>query len=204
VSVKMRRIAAVVALVCGGLMACGGGGDGDSAGDAARSGGAGGKGSPGEAQEERTPVGDVDPSLCPPVSEVGQRAGESLGLVYAVRNEDGDVDCEYESEDSDLKVMTNCRDYASLDAAVQDIDIRRTSVPGTEAYDGMPVGDEGVVQNMELSDPGLQTLGYRTIVRQGIRICQALWATDSQRDPDQTAGLRGMLDYVMATIVPAA
>jgi hypothetical protein len=199
----MRRIAATVALVCGGLMACGGGGDGGSAGDAERSAGSAGKRAPGEAPAELTPVGDVDPSVCPPVSEVGQRAGESLGLVYAVRHEEGDVDCDYESEDSDLMVKTNCRDYVSLDAAVQDIDIRRTSVPGTEAYDGV-AGDEGVIQNMELSDPGLETLGYRAIVRKGIRICQALWATDEQRNPDHSAELREMLDYIMVTIVPAA
>jgi hypothetical protein len=202
----MRRIAATGALVCGRLMACGsggGGGDGGLAGEAEGSGGAGGKGSPAEAGD-LTPVGDADPSLCPPVSEVGQRAGESLGLVHAARNEDGDVDCTYESEDSDLRVMTNCRDYVSLDAAVQDIDIRPTSVPGTEAYDGLTVGDEGVIQSIELSDPGLESLGYRTIVRKGVRICQALWSTDDQRDPDQSAGLREMLDYIMVTIVPAA
>jgi hypothetical protein len=151
---------------------------------------------------ELTPAGDVDPSVCPPADEVGQRAGESLGLTYAAAI-DGDVDCEYESEDSDLMVKSHCQDYESLDAAVEDIEVRRRYVPGTEPYDGI-AGDEAVIQNMELSDPMLETLGYRVIVRQGVRICQALWATDAARDPDQDAGLREMLDYVMAKTLPAA
>ena len=46
---------------------------------------------------------------------------------------------------------------------------------------------------MRLSDPMLETLGYRLIVRSGIRICQSLWATDEPRDPDQSAGLGEML-----------
>ena len=196
----MRRIAAVVALACGGLMACGGGGDGGLAGDAGRSGGSG-KGSAGASPAELTPAGDVDPSVCPPVDEVGQRAGESLSLTYAVAI-DGDLDCEYESEDSDLMVKSHCEDYASLETAVEDIEVRVKYVPGTEPYDSV-VGDEAVIQNMELSDPMLETLGHRVIVRQGVRICQALWATDVPTDPDQEAGRREMLDYVMVTMLPA-
>jgi hypothetical protein len=58
------------------------------------------KGSAGATPAEVTPAGDVDPTVCPPADEVGQRAGESLGLTYAAAI-DGDVDCDYESEDSD-------------------------------------------------------------------------------------------------------
>ncbi len=99
------------------------------------------------------------------MDEVGQRAGESLGLTYAAAI-DGDVDCDYESEDSDLMVKGHCQDYESLGAAVDDIDVRRRYVPGTEPYDGVG-GDEAVIQNMELSDPTLETPGYRVIIRQG-------------------------------------
>jgi hypothetical protein len=197
----MRRIAVMVALACGGLVACGGGGHGGLAGDAARSGGSE-KDSAGAPPAELTPAGDVDPSVCPPVDEVAQRAGESLGLTYAAAS-DGDLDCEYASEDSDLMVKSHCEDYASLETAVEDIEVRVKYVPGTEPYDSV-VGDEAVIQNMEQSDPMLETLGYRVIVRQGVRICQALWATDVPTDPDQDAGRREMLDYVMATMLPAA
>jgi hypothetical protein len=100
-------------------------------------------------------------------------------------------------------VKGHCQDYESLDAAVEDIDVRRRYVPGTEPYDGVG-GDEAVIQNIELSDPTLETPGYRVIVRQGVRICQTLWATDDPRDPDQDAGLHEMLDYVTVTMVPAA
>lgn len=194
----MRRIAAMVALVGCGLMACGGG-DGGSTGGSAGSGGSGQKGAPGDPSEQVVPAGNVDPSVCPPVGELAQRAGEDLGLTYGVEHDDG-FDCEYESEDSDLRVMVHCEDDESAEAAAADLDIRRTSVPGTEPYDGV-AGDEGVIQNMELSDPMLETLGYRAIVRQDARTCQSLWATDEARDPEQMAGLRRLLDYVMVTIV---
>ncbi len=191
----MRRMAAMVALTCGGLMACGGGGDGSS-GEGAGSGGSSGKGAD---PEEVIPAGDVDPSVCPPVDDVAQRAGEGLVLTYGVEFEDS-LDCTYESEDSDLRVMVHCEDEESAEAAAEDLEIRLDAVPGTEPYNGV-VGDEGVIQNMELSDPGLNTLGYRTIVRQGARLCQSLWGTDEPRDPDQATGLRELLDHLMVTVV---
>ncbi|HET6950669.1 MAG TPA: hypothetical protein VFI47_09850 [Acidimicrobiales bacterium] len=145
-----------------------------------------------------TPVGDVDPDVCPPVDEVAERTGEGLVLTYGVEIDD-ELDCTYESEDGDLRVMAHCEDYESVEAAAQDLDDRRRFVPGTEPYDGV-AGDEAVIQNMELSDPGLRTMGYRTIVRQGARVCQTLWGTDEARDPDRAAALLGMLDYLMVTV----
>jgi hypothetical protein len=192
----MRRTAAVVALICCGLAACGGGGDGGSPG--APSGGSG-KGGPDGSAAEVEPAGVVDASVCPPLDEVAQRAGEDLGLTYAV-DVDGELDCTYMSEDGDLRVMVHCEDYESVEAAVEDIDIRRTSVPGTAPYDGV-AGEEGVIQDMQLSDPALETMGYRTIVRQGARICQSLWASDQAPETDQGAGLRQLLDYLMVTVV---
>jgi hypothetical protein len=191
----MRRTATMVALICG-LVACGGGGDGGSSG--APPGGSE-KGGPDAGSEEVAPAGVVDAGVCPPLDEVAQRAGEDLGLTYAVDVE-GELDCTYMSEDGAMRVMVHCEDYDSLEAAVEDIDIRRTSVPGTEPYDGV-AGEEGVIQDMQLSDPGLETFGYRTIVRQGVRICQSLWARDEAPGPDQAAGLRGLLDYLMVTVV---
>lgn len=192
----MRRTAAVVTLICSGLVACGGGGDGGSSGAASRG---SDKGGPGESAAERAPAGDVDASVCPPLDEVAQRAGEDLGLTYAVYV-DGQLDCTYMSEDSDLRVMVHCEDNESVEAAVEDIDIRRRLVPGTAPYDGV-AGEEGVIQDMQLSDPGLESIGYRTIVRQGARICQSLWASDQAPESDQAAGLREMLDYLMVTVV---
>ena len=186
----------MVALICSGLVACGGGDDGGS-GAAAGSNGSD-KGGPGGSTAEVAPAGVVDPGVCPPLDEVAQRAGEDLGLTYAVDVE-GELDCTYMSEDG-LRVMVHCEDYESVEAAVEDIDIRRTSVPGTEPYDGV-AGEEGVIQDMELSDPVLETIGYRTIVRQGARICQSLWASDEAPASDQAAGLREMLDYLMVTVV---
>jgi hypothetical protein len=192
----MRRTAAMVALICGGLVACGGGGDGGSADTAS---GGSGKDGPDGGSAEVAQAGVVDPSVCPPLDEVAQRAGEDLGLTYATDLE-GDLDCTYMSEDGDLRVMVHCEDYDSVEAAVEDIDIRRTSVPGTEPYDGV-AGEEGVIQDMQLSDPVLETVGFRTIVRQGARICQSLWASDAAPESGQAAGLRGMLDYLMVTVV---
>ena len=192
----MRRTAAVVALICGGLVACGGGGDGGSSGAPPDG---SGKGGPDTGSEAVAPAGVVDPGVCPPVDDLVQRAGEDLGLTYGAEV-DGTLDCTYMSEASDLRVMIRCEDFDSVEAAVEDIDIRRTAVPGTEPYDGV-AGEEGVIQDMELSDPGLETQGYRTIVRQGARICQSLWASDEPRDAGQAAGLRELLDYVMVTVV---
>ena len=146
----MRRTAAMVALMCG-LVACGGG-DGGSSGTAA---GSSQKGAPEADAEEVTPAADVDSRVCPPVEEVAQHAGEGLVLTYGVED-DGVLDCTYESEDSDLRVMAHCEDEESAEAAAEDLDLRLTAVPGTEPYDGV-AGDQGVIQNMELSDPGLAT-----------------------------------------------
>ena len=139
--------------------------------------------------------------MCPPVDELEQHAGETLGLTYAAEVEaEGALDCTYESDDSDLRVMIGCSNYESVEAAVDDLQLRLDIIEGTEPYDGI-AGEQGVIQNMELSDPGLQTLGYRAIVRQGPRICQALWSTDETREPDQQAALGELLDYIMVTIV---
>ncbi len=185
----MRRIAATVALVSCALAACGGGGSGGS-GEAS---GQDASGSGGEAV--------VDASVCPPEDEVEQHAGETLGLTYGAEVEaEGRLDCTYESDDSDLRVMIGCENYDSVEDAVEDLQLRLDIIEGTAPYDGI-AGEQGVIQNMELSDPGLQTLGYRAIVRQGPRICQALWSTDEIRDPDQQAALGELLDYIMVTIV---
>jgi hypothetical protein len=192
----MRRIAVMLALVFG-LMACGGD-DGGSSG----SGESNGSGKDGPSAEEATEVTvaeGVDPGVCPPVDDVAQRAGESLALTEGVLI-DAQLDCTYESEDSDLRVMAHCEDFESVEAATEDVEVRLDYVPGTEPYNGV-AGEGGVIQNMELSDPGLATLGYRTIVRQGVQVCQSLWATDEPRDPGQQEGLRGMLDYLMVTLV---
>ena len=91
--------------------------------------------------------------------------------------------------------MIGCENYDSVEDAVEDLQLRLDIIEGTTPYDGI-AGEQGVIQNMELSDPGLQTLGYRAIVRQGPRICQALWSTDEVRDPDQQAGLGELLDSI--------
>jgi hypothetical protein len=193
----MRRITAMLALVCGGLMACGGG-DGDSLAGGEPNGS--GKDGPGaEEAAEVTTANGVDPSVCPPVDELAQRTGESLALTEGALNDDR-LDCTYLSEDSDLRVMAHCQDFESVEAATDDVELRLDYVPGTAPYDGV-AGEGGVIQNMELSDPGLATLGYRAIVRQGVQVCQSLWATDEPRDADQQAGLRGLLDYLSLTLV---
>ena len=193
----MRRIAAMLALSCGGLLACGGG-DGGSSSDGEPNGSGKDRPSAEEAAELTTAEG-VDPSVCPPVDDVGQRAGESLALTYGALV-DNQLDCTYESEDSDLRVMAHCEDFDSVEDATDDVELRLDYVPGTEPYNGI-AGEGGVIQNMELSDPGLATLGYRAIVRQGVKVCQSLWATDEPRDDGQQAGLRGLLDYLSVTLV---
>ena len=193
----MRRLAATVAFLGCALAACGGGGGGSGGSGGADE--ASGKDDPGSGGDAATAV--VDPSVCPPVDELEQHAGETLGLTYAAEVEaEGTLDCTYESDDSDLRVMIGCSNYESVEAAVEDLQLRLDIIEGTTPYDGI-AGEQGVIQDMELSDPGLETLGYRAIVRQGPRICQALWSTDDVRDPDQQAGLGELLDYIMVTIV---
>jgi len=174
----MRWTAAMVmAVACGGLLACGSDGDLE-----ARSPGAdGGGGTAVEPADD--PFVDAaeadggDPGEgndCPSAAQVGDVVGQELS-VFDGRTDDEDViGCFYQSLDSDLLLDIFCETYPSVGDAEEEMSLH-------EFASGLrytAAGDEGVLVDMGfVAQDGRNLVGFRAYARTGNTICDGSYTT---------------------------